>query len=111
MEARPLLGRSARERAAKIEVRRFREVAKAAQPADVREVLAARGAEQLRRLASVDLGGGLQEEDRVDDEAREREPRVGDALLAADEVLVDERPIRPGQDVVMHLVDLAERRP
>jgi hypothetical protein len=99
-----------RHRPAYIQVRRLGEVAVGTQTPHVEQVSALRGVEDAG-LAAIDLTRGFQEDDLVGKEARKGEARVVDAVLPPEEVLDEERPVGPGQDVVVHLVHLAEGAP
>ena len=111
MQAVAVLRGAAGEGSPEIDVGGLADVAEPAQAPHVCQVATLGGSEEIPRLPAVHLGRGLQEQDRIDDQAREREPGVVDAVLAAHQVLGHERAVGPGHHVVVHLVDLAERRP
>ena len=107
---------ASRVRHAEIDVRVLGEVVIPAQMADVAQLAALRRLEQRR--AGLVLAGGavehlagrLEEDPRVRNQPRHRNARVVDAVFAADQVLRDQRAIRPRQDVIVERVDLAEGR-
>jgi hypothetical protein len=75
--------------------------------ADVGEVGPRLAAEDLV-LSAVDLPGRLEEQPGVRDEVGQGDPVVGEALLAAGQVLRHEGPVGEGQHVDVHCVHLAE---
>ena len=91
------------ERAAEVQVRGLGEVAiaRAGGPTPG-QVAARRRAEDASDSPAVDLARRLEEERRVREEPRDRDAGVREPLLAAHQVLRHERPIRPGQHVVVH---------
>src|SRR2546425_13107365 len=70
----------------------------------------ARLEQRVARVAPEDLASRLEEHPRVWNEARDRNARIVDAIFAAHEVVDDQRPIRPRQDMIVKPVHLAERR-
>ena len=87
VEPSPVVAGPAGERPAEVEVGGLREVAVAAQAPDAGQVRRARAREEVLRLAAVDLGRGLQEEQRVREQPGQRQAGVGDPLFAAQQVL------------------------
>ena len=67
--------------------------------------------ENVLAVAAEDLRGAFQEEALGRGKnAAERQARVVDAVFAAHQILGDQRPVDPGQHVVVQRVDLAEGR-
>src|SRR5258706_5105172 len=78
----------------KIDVRRFGEILVAAQVSHVAQVAAlARLEQRFARVAPEDLAGRLEEDPRVWNKSRHRNPRIVDAIFPAHQVGDDERPV------------------
>src|SRR5450759_3042253 len=97
---------AARVGSAEIDVGGFREIAVGAKMADGGDISAAHGGEDVGAIAAEDLRGAFQEEalGRGKD-AAEREAGVVDAVLAAHQILADQRPVDPGEHVIVRRVD------
>ena len=78
--------------------------------ADVADVAAPRRFEEIGRIAPEHLTGRFEEDPRVRDQPRHRNPRIVDSVLAADEIARHQRTIGPRQHVVVQRVHLAEGR-
>ena len=89
-----------------IEVGRFRHVVISAQPPDITQVAARMRFEDAGR-AAIDLTRGLEKHPWVRDETRDGQTSVCESLFPAEQVLADQRPIRPWQCVGMERVDFA----
>src|SRR5258706_10605881 len=94
-----------------VDIGRLREVLVSAKVPHIAQVASLARLEQiLARVSTEHLAGGLEEDPRVRDEARDGNTGVVDAVFAADKILYDEGPIGPWEDMVVQTVDLAERR-
>src|SRR5712691_167472 len=94
---------------AEIEVGGFREIPVGAEVADDADVLAAAGLENIRGITAQYFAAAFEEPVlRRRQEAREEEAGVVDAVLAADQIIGDERPVDEGKGVIVNSVDLPE---
>jgi hypothetical protein len=75
---------------------------------DQGHVLPAGSGEEALRLAAQHLGRGFQVDRGIGEQPREGKARVGQALLSAQQVDVDQRAVHPGHHVRVHQVRLAE---
>src|SRR5216684_3508420 len=94
---------------AEIEVGGFGQIAIGAEVADDADVFAAAGLEHVRGITAQYFGAAFEEPVlRRRQEAREEEAGVVDAVLAADQIIGDERPVNERQGVIVNGVDLAK---
>src|SRR6266446_2581733 len=94
---------------AEIEVGGFGQIAIGAEVADDADVLPAAGLEHVRGITAQYFGAAFEEPVlRRRQEAREEEAGVVDAVLPADQIIGDERPVNERQGVIVNGVDLAK---
>src|SRR6266851_7549110 len=94
---------------AEIEVGGFREIPIGAEVADDADVLAAAGLEHIRGITAQYFGAAFEEPVLWrGQKAREEEAGVVDAVLPADQIIGDERPVNEREGVIVNGVDLPE---
>src|SRR6476646_7365224 len=76
----------------------------------VRQITPFRRNKDVVGITSINLAGPFQKEPLVRNQSRDRDPRIIDSVLTSDQIVGNNRPIRPRQHMVMQCVDLSERR-
>ena len=92
-----------------VDVGGLRDIAVTAQVGHRAHITALRGMEDIAGVSTKQLAGSFQKDPlRGGQDAFNGEARVVDTVLARDQVVTHQRALDPGQNMVMHRVDLAE---